>query len=68
MSQLSEYPGMNSIGPHGLVCIQLEQQVPHKFGVGWEFIVPAVTVLQLRASGVPEPIIGVELFPSSHCS
>lgn len=45
---------MKPIRPHGLVRIQVEQQTPHKFGVNWEFVVPAVTVLQLGAAGVPE--------------
>ena len=40
--------------------IQLEQQVSNKFRVGWEFIIPPVTVFQHRAPGVPGPIIGVK--------
>jgi len=40
---------MNPIVPHGLVCIQLEQQIPQKFRVGWEFIITAVIILYLRA-------------------
>ena len=30
------------------------------FRVSWEFIIPVVTVLQLRAPRVPKPIISVE--------
>ncbi|KAK4810613.1 hypothetical protein QYF61_007350, partial [Mycteria americana] len=60
ISQLFQYPGMKPIGPHRLMCIQLEQQVSNKFRVGWEFIIPPVTVLQHRAPGVPGPIIDVE--------
>lgn len=37
---------MIPIGSHRLTCIQLEQQILHKFGVGCEFIVAAVMVLQ----------------------
>lgn len=37
----------------------MEQQIPHKVGVGCEFIIPAITVLQLREPGVPEPITDV---------
>lgn len=51
---------MNPIVPHGLVCIQLEQQIPQKFRVGWEFIITAVTALQLGDPRVPRSITGVE--------
>jgi len=34
--------------------------IPNKFRVGWELIVTALTVLQLEASEVPEPMISVE--------
>ena len=51
---------MNPIWTHGLVSIQMEQQIPHMFRVSWEFIIPVVTVLQLRAPGVPKPIISIE--------
>ncbi|KAK4806181.1 hypothetical protein QYF61_001104 [Mycteria americana] len=60
IGQLFQYPGMNPIGPHRLMCIQLEQQVSNKFRVGWEFIIPPVMVFQHRALGVPGPIINVE--------
>lgn len=48
---------MNPIGPHILIYIQLEQEILHNFTVGWEFIIPTITVLQLRIPGVTEPII-----------
>lgn len=51
---------MNSIGPCRLTCIQLKQSILHKFWIGWEFIVTVVTVMQLRAPGVPVPIISIE--------
>lgn len=51
---------MNCIGPHRLLCIQMEQQIPYKFRIGSEFIITAFTVFQLRATGVPETILGVE--------
>ncbi|KAK4807110.1 hypothetical protein QYF61_018451 [Mycteria americana] len=60
IGQLFQYPGMNPIRPHRLMCIQLEQQVSNKFRIGWEFIIPPVMVFQHRALGVPGPIIGVE--------
>ncbi|KAK4810966.1 hypothetical protein QYF61_014438 [Mycteria americana] len=52
-----KYPGMNAIRPHRLMRIQLEQQVLNKFRVGWEFIIPPVTVFQQRVPGVPGPIV-----------
>ena len=57
---LEGYPGMNPIVSHGLICIKVKQQILHKFEVGWELIVPAITVLQPGAPGVPEPIINAE--------
>ncbi|KAK4825448.1 hypothetical protein QYF61_027603 [Mycteria americana] len=57
IGQLFQYPGMN---PQRLMCIQVEQQVPNKFRVSWEFIIPPVTVFQHRALGVPGPITGVK--------
>lgn len=51
---------MNPIGPHRFICILLEQQIAHKFGVGQEFILSAVTVLKFKTLVVPEPIIGAE--------
>lgn len=51
---------MNLIRLCGLIYIQVEQQIPHKFGVGWELIVTVLTVLQLRTPGVPEPVVSVE--------
>lgn len=55
----SEYPGLNPKGPPRLVCIQVEQQIPHNIGVGWECIV-LQSVLKLRAPGVSEPMASVE--------
>ena len=60
ISQLFEYPRMNPIGPHKLICIQLEQQIPHKFRFGQEYIMSAVTVLQLEAPLIPGLIMDVE--------
>lgn len=45
---------------HRLTCIQLEQQIPCKFEVGWEFIVTTVTVVKPNALVVPEPVISAE--------
>lgn len=60
ISQLSQYLGMNLIGPHKLICIQIDQQIPHKFGADWESVIATVTVLQLRAPRGPGPIISVK--------
>lgn len=38
----------------------MEQQIPHKFGVSWEFFMLAIKSLQLRAMGNPKPIISVQ--------
>lgn len=53
---------LKPIGIYGFpdIGIQMEQQILHKFKVGWEFIFTVVMVLQLKALGVPEPTIGVE--------
>ena len=51
---------MNPIRTHGLVWIQVEQQIPHTFRVGWEFVIPTVMDLQLRVPWVPKPIISIE--------
>lgn len=53
-------PGIYSIGPHILVCILQEEQIPYKFRVGWDFVITIVMVLQLRALGLPELIITAE--------
>ena len=45
ISQLFEYPEINPIVSHRHICIQVEQQITHKFGVGRDFIVTAVAVL-----------------------
>ena len=37
--------------PHGVLCIQVEQQMLHKSGVNWEFIVPALALAGLWAGG-----------------
>jgi len=58
--QLSEYSDVNPIGPHGLICIKMEQEVPHKFSFNCELIVTAAVVLQLSTPGVTEAIIHVE--------
>lgn len=34
----SSLSGMNPIGPHRLICTQVKQQSPHKFGISWEFL------------------------------
>jgi len=39
---------------------RFEQQTPHTFRVGWEFVIPTVMVLQIRARGVPKAIFSVE--------
>jgi len=38
----------------------VEQEIPYKLRVGWESVISIVTVLQLRALGVPELIIIAE--------
>lgn len=60
ISQHSEYFRMDPIGPHGLICMQVEEQTPHKFRSGWEFTIATVVVLQLRA-----PVVPVSISPSS---
>lgn len=35
-------------------------QIPHKFGVGWELTITTVTVVQLKASGIPQPILSIK--------
>lgn len=51
ISQLFQYPGTNPITLHRLVCIQLEQQVPHKFRVSITYVVS-----QLMADKLKSPI------------
>ena len=48
------------MGPHGLVCIYVEQEIPHKFMVGWELFTTVVTVLQLSAPGVLELVSDIK--------
>lgn len=55
-----EYPRINLIRPHELVCIWQEKQILHKFRVDWEFIVTVVTLLHLWALGVPTYIVGLK--------
>lgn len=57
--QLFEYAGINPIEHHRFICIQMEQQIIHKFRVGWEFI-PTVTVFQLGAPWRSEPVASIE--------
>lgn len=58
---------MNPIWTHRLTGIHLEQRILHKFGIDWEFIIPTVMVLQLRAVGPPEPITGSARGKSTVC-
>ena len=60
IGQLSEHLGMNPIWTYRLLWIEVEQQILHMFRVGWEFIIPTVIVLQIRAPRVPKHIIDVE--------
>lgn len=53
-------PGMNPIGPHRFICIQLEQQISNNFRIDWEFLFPSVMVFQHQASRVPGTIAGAK--------
>lgn len=55
MSQLHwptlQCPGRNPIGPHRVMCIQLQQQIPYKFKASWEFITPPAVAIPAQGSG-----------------
>lgn len=47
---------------------QLEQQILHRFRIGWELIITAVLILQFQALGAPDPITNImtEVMKTSH--